>query len=122
MIDLCAIRSLKQFLDEIEQHIRANASVALNEAYCLCAIEEGTTEPSQLARLIGLSPSRLSRILESLESKHLLRRNIADHDRRAIVVSLTDLGKETIQNIHNLNLPLTNEEETLLATLREKLL
>lgn len=53
---------------------------------------EATLSVKTLVERVGLSGSRLSRILESLERKGFLTRSISLHDRRSIDVALTSKG------------------------------
>ncbi len=115
MIYLCAIRQLRMHLDAVEEFIKDHAQVALNEAYCLCAIDEGIVEPGALAKMIGLSPSRLSRILDNLETKHLILRSLSRQDRRSIVVDLSSDGYAKIAAIRALEPPLPSHLASLLS-------
>ena len=49
---------------------------------------------NKLADRMELSPSRLTRIIDGLEEKRFVRRDIGSHDRRVMVVSLTEPGKK----------------------------
>jgi DNA-binding MarR family transcriptional regulator len=51
---------------------------------------------NELAERLGLSPSRLTRIIDVLEEKRLVRRAISTRDRRVMDISLTDVG-HTVQ-------------------------
>lgn len=53
----------------------------------------GISSP-ELARNMGLSPSRISRVIEKLVVDGYLDRNIDKSDRRAITLCLTDEGKK----------------------------
>jgi DNA-binding MarR family transcriptional regulator len=78
-----------------------------------------------VARLIGVSPSTLTRILDSLEDEGLLRRTLNPTDRRSFQVSLTDKGHKIVEdyNEHLENVvramlrPLTPAERMMLAEL-----
>jgi DNA-binding MarR family transcriptional regulator len=52
----------------------------------------GISSP-ELAKNMGLSPSRISRVIEKLVVNGYLDRNIDKTDRRAITLCLTDEGK-----------------------------
>lgn len=58
------------------------------------------TEPvlsvNELAERLGLSASRLTRIIDALEEKKLVRRAISKRDRRVMDISLTEQGR-TVQ-------------------------
>lgn len=53
-----------------------------------------------LIERVGLSGSRLTRILDGLEEKGFLRRAIDPQDRRGIVVTLTDKGANISQRLN----------------------
>lgn len=55
--------------------------------------DEGTTV-SQVAALLGLKSTSLSRMLNSLEKMNLVYRETGKEDKRLVRVYLTDLGKE----------------------------
>jgi DNA-binding MarR family transcriptional regulator len=48
---------------------------------------------NELAERLGLSPSRLTRIIDGLEGKRFVRRAISKRDRRVMDISLTDQGR-----------------------------
>jgi len=53
----------------------------------------GISSP-ELAKNMGLSPSRISRVIEKLVVDGYLDRNVDKSDRRAITLCLTDNGKK----------------------------
>ncbi|MFT8705254.1 MarR family winged helix-turn-helix transcriptional regulator [Bifidobacterium aquikefiricola] len=60
----------------------------------------GEQTPSRLAEFSGSSSARISAILGALEKKGLITRRIDPDDRRNILVTITDQGKERINNNH----------------------
>ena len=50
--------------------------------------------PSDIARYIGASTARVANILNNLEEKGLISREISREDRRKILVFLTDKGRK----------------------------
>ncbi|MFA5571330.1 MAG: MarR family winged helix-turn-helix transcriptional regulator [Sphaerochaetaceae bacterium] len=104
--DLCSMRTLIVELKEVEQYLKKSFDLSLNEALCLCHCDEGHTEPHKISSELELSPSRLSRILESLEQKSVVTRTISPTDRRTIVVKLTDKGTSLVRQLHQSTLPL----------------
>ncbi|HEY0296310.1 MAG TPA: MarR family transcriptional regulator [Bordetella sp.] len=50
--------------------------------------------PAELARLAGVDTGAMTRTLDRLEAKGLLRRNRSQEDRRVIKLELTESGKE----------------------------
>lgn len=55
--------------------------------------QEGTTV-SEVASLLGLKSTSLSRMLNNLEEEELIYRKSSKSDRRSVKVYLTDKGKE----------------------------
>ncbi|WEV53801.1 MarR family transcriptional regulator [Bifidobacterium sp. ESL0704] len=57
-------------------------------------LRHGTATPTQLAVALHASSGRISALLKALESKGLVSREIDAKDRRNVLVSLTDAGRE----------------------------
>ncbi|OZI41473.1 MarR family transcriptional regulator [Bordetella genomosp. 5] len=55
--------------------------------------------PAELARLIGVDTGAMTRTLDRLEAKGLLRRVRSQEDRRVIKLELTDDGQEKAREI-----------------------
>lgn len=53
--------------------------------------------PSELAKKLGFSRARMSHILDSLETKGYITRTQDEHDRRRVIVSITESGREYAQ-------------------------
>jgi Transcriptional regulators len=96
MIDLCSIRKVQTALRKFEDNLKAETGLSLNDALCLCSLGKGMSEPGVLARELELSPSRLSRILDALETRNLITRQLSAGDRRNISVRLTGDGESLI--------------------------
>ncbi|WP_199432251.1 MarR family winged helix-turn-helix transcriptional regulator [Qaidamihabitans albus] len=58
----------------------------------------GPMESKRVAELSGMSRAAVSALVNTLERDGLVSRRQADHDRRAVLLSLTDAGRETITN------------------------
>jgi len=56
----------------------------------------GAARISQLAGEAGIAPSTASRILDALERRDIVRRAPSAEDRRGVVVSLTEAGREAL--------------------------
>jgi len=97
MIDLCAIRRLQTTLRIFEEELKTKTGLSFNDALLLCAVNKGIFEPRALARELELSPSRLTRVLDSLEARDLIARSLSDSDRRSLTVTLTDRGSAMVR-------------------------
>ncbi len=106
MYDLCFLRHILIDLKKIEDTLKKETSLSLNEAICLCHNEKGFTDPSSLAKELSLSPSRMTRILDSLYNKGYINRTQKDEDRRAIMITMTTSGKNIAKKLHSLSFDL----------------
>ncbi len=70
---------------------------------CLLAMPEtGELTVHQVAKAMGLSPSRASRIVDSFVRTGLLDRKTSDQDRRRQLLALTPAGRTKWQTAHRL--------------------
>ena len=106
MYDLCCLRNILLDVKEIEERLKQETSLTLNEAICLCQNEKGYTDPSSLAKELSISPSRMTRILDSLYNKGCINRTQTDEDRRTITITMTQKGKEITRKLHSLSIDL----------------
>ena len=60
--------------------------------------DHGTGTPGELAETTGNSPARISAILKALETKGWVSRTVDPHNRRRVVVALTDEGFQFIDS------------------------
>jgi len=66
----------------------------------MISIYKGVADtPAELARLAGVDTSAMTRTLDRLEAKGLVRRTRSNEDRRTIKIELTETGKEKGQQI-----------------------
>ena len=79
-----------------------------------------------VSRLVGVSPSTLTRILDRLEQDGLVQRSLNPMDRRSFRVSLTGRGAKIVDDytanledvVHRMLDPLTPAERMMLAELQ----
>lgn len=95
-------KTLRRF-DRINEILNNNCcrSVTLAQCHVLLEIEEiGDATTNQLAKNLKLDKSTLSRTVDGLVRKGLVKRSIDDMDRRYTNLSLTELGLETCKEIN----------------------
>nr|BFE60813.1 MarR family transcriptional regulator [Dactylosporangium thailandense] len=66
------------------------------QAQLLCMIKDEPLGMSQLAKIMGLAKNGLSGLVDRAEKRGLVHRETPDHDRRAVTLSVTPLGQETV--------------------------
>jgi len=82
------------------QELAVARARGLSTAQLRCLAEfEGAPEltAKELTHRLGLSHSRLSHVLESLEGNEMISRRINPDDRRIIIVDLSPKGREAVE-------------------------
>ena len=69
----------------------------------------GPARVSEIAALLGLNPTTVSRHLASLEERGLVTRSTSDKDARAAAVDLTNAGKDAIRALRRVRRGLFSE-------------
>ena len=110
------VRTIRDCCQRQEGEMCRKLALTPSQFACLVAMPEPAAELNvhQVAKVMGLSPSRASRIVDSLVRDGLLARRTLDQDRRTQLVSLTSTGQEKWQEAQKL---LTECERKLLAHL-----
>lgn len=66
------------------------------QAQLLCMVKDQPLGMSHLAKIMGLAKNGLSGLVDRAEKRGLVQRETPGHDRRAITLSVTALGRETV--------------------------
>src|SRR5919112_162660 len=94
---LLLVKIGNQIVDRAEDQL---AEMGLSgRQYMLLAVLSSDEPPSQLelAGLCGLLPAQVVPVLDKLEERGLVARTRSETDRRRYVVSLTDAGREALE-------------------------
>ena len=76
-----------------QEHLAASLGLTVTEFRLLRSFRNEPMLPAGLlAERFGVSPGRLTRVVDGLERKHLMRRTLSESDRRVMEVSLTPKG------------------------------
>lgn len=62
--------------------------------YALINIHDEGTAVSQMANLLGVKSTSLSRMLNNMEGLGLIYRKVSPNDKRSVKIYLTDFGKD----------------------------
>jgi DNA-binding MarR family transcriptional regulator len=109
------VRTLRDCCQQQEGEMCHKLSLTPSKFTCLLAIPEtGELTVHQVAKVMGVSPSRASRIVDSLVRDGLLERRTTDKDRRRQFLALTAAGHAKWQTAHEL---LVGCEQKLLSHL-----
>jgi DNA-binding MarR family transcriptional regulator len=79
--------------------VLAKVGVDQGEAHVLSALAEGPMSVGALLRAVGVKRSTLTNILDRLEARGLVTREINPADRRSFLVCLTRGGKRVGQKV-----------------------
>ncbi len=105
MESICAIKDIYKTLYQFEKAFAEVHDITINEAMLLCCLKDGETKSAgMISEYIGLSNSRVSKVITAVENKGYIRRNINKNDKRQMFFSLTPNGKEKIRQMMNAEL------------------
>lgn len=93
------IKAYKVVVDNVDRELRDKEMLSLAEYEIVAMVHNagGRLRFIDLAKVTLLSQSRISRQVDALQAKGLLRREITDTDRRATYAIITPLGKEVLR-------------------------
>jgi len=94
-----------------------------------CIWKENASSPKQIAEMLMLENSTVSGVLERMEKKMLIIRNISKEDRRYIQVELTQRGRDLEEDVskvveafnQEIFSTISKEDERILTELLKKL-
>jgi DNA-binding MarR family transcriptional regulator len=95
------------------QHSQLGQDLSLRQLGVLYLIREGMTSPGQLARRLWVTPAVVTGLLDRLEQRGFLRREVDPADRRRLRLALTDTGLATSETLGQI---LAEDLATQLAT------
>jgi DNA-binding MarR family transcriptional regulator len=100
MEDICVIKEIYKLLYQFEKEFVDRHGISMNEAMVLCCLKDGNEKSAgEICDFVGLSNSRVSKVLCSAEDKGYIRRRLGDVDRRQMFFSLTDKGRNKMEEI-----------------------
>ncbi|WP_410876994.1 MarR family winged helix-turn-helix transcriptional regulator [Nocardia sp. A7] len=80
----------------LAKEVQRRHGIGLSEYQALCRLaraDDGELRMQELAELIGLNQSSVSRLAARLESAGLTRRDLCPKDRRGVYTVITDKGR-----------------------------
>lgn len=90
---LTSLRRIIQAVDLYSRHLSSRYGLTGPQLLCLREMRAvGVVTPGQLARVIALTPSTISGILDRLEARGLITRHRRERDKRQVRVALTPQG------------------------------
>ncbi|NLF42886.1 MAG: winged helix DNA-binding protein [Bacteroidales bacterium] len=95
----CQIKMIYRKVQILEDQLKKEHGIGLDEAIILCCLSEECKCQGNLANETGLTATQASRSLSSLETQELIKRTIDKTDKRKMIFTLTNKGKEKIKSI-----------------------
>ncbi|OJV87241.1 MAG: MarR family transcriptional regulator [Bacteroidia bacterium 44-10] len=119
MESICRLKDIYKVLYAYERQFAEEAGITINEGALLCCMKDGKPKSAnELSDFIGLSGSRVSRIIHTMEEKGFILREIGISDKRQMIFTLTDAGRKKIKemqgytiDVHSLMVKLTTIAE-----------
>jgi DNA-binding MarR family transcriptional regulator len=100
-----ALDSLREIILAVEQfrlNLAAELGLNISDMSAMSYTRaHGPLGQKDLAHYLGFSTSSITTLVDRLEAKQLMQRRAHPHDRRRILVSLTDSGLETVNGIRD---------------------
>lgn len=97
MEPICKIKDIYKTLYIFEKAFSDQHQITINEAMVLCCLKEGEAKTAgAICEFIGLSNSRVSKVITSVENKQLIHRFMNPADKRQMLFSLTEDGKNKV--------------------------
>lgn len=105
---ICRLKDIYKALYQFEKDFSESNGITINEGMILCCLKEGKSKAAnELCDFVGLSNSRVSRVINSVESKGYISRQMGETDKRQMIFTLTSLGKEKVKEILSKNMDLS---------------
>ncbi len=96
---IASIRKIMRAVDIYSNRLKEQIGLNSSQLACLDYLRQyGSKSISELGKLLNLSPSMLTNIIDQLESRLLVKRVRSDKDRRKIKIELTEMGLQILSN------------------------
>lgn len=100
MESICQLKDLYKCLYKFEKEFQTSYDLTINEAMVLCNLYNGASHTArEISDYIGLSASRVSKIINAVEVRGYIERTIGDVDKRQMVFKLTTSGLQKISEM-----------------------
>ncbi len=117
MENICRLRKIFSVVYQLERNIKKKLGITANEAMVLCLLTSADLSAGQLAKSMGVSESRMSKVIESLERNRYIVRKIDERDKRRMIFSITEEGRKKAEEFNNLNLDIPDIDFSKLGDL-----
>lgn len=114
MDDICVIKEVYKLLYQFEKDFSEKHGVTINDAMVLCCLKNGDEKSAgDICDFVGLSNSRVSKVLCTVEEMGLIQRRLGLTDKRQMFFSLTESGKVKVEGMKGQSLHFTEFLQTI---------
>lgn len=98
MEQICKLKDIYKALYNFEKEFADRNGITINEGMVLCCLKDGKPRAAnELCDFIGLSHSRVSRVINTVESKGYITREMGTTDKRQMIFTLSEEGKKKVK-------------------------
>jgi DNA-binding MarR family transcriptional regulator len=91
---------LSRVIHTIQTRVAERHDLTGVQARLLCLVMDGPRGMAELAQILGVEKAALTGLMDRVERRDLARRSAVPGDRRALQVTLTDVGYRTARAFH----------------------
>ncbi|MCS7299451.1 MAG: MarR family transcriptional regulator [Spirochaetia bacterium] len=97
MENICRLRRIFSLVYRLERSIKKRFGITANEIMVLCLLNVTKLSAGELSREMGISESRMSKIIDSLEKNKYIVREVGLNDKRKMMFSITEKGIDKVR-------------------------
>lgn len=98
-MDVDALAQLSFLVHNALDEIAGQHDLSIIQARLLGVLRDREPTMNQLGRLLGLDKSSISGLVDRAQRRGLVTRTVSANDRRAFQVSITDAGRQLIEQL-----------------------
>jgi DNA-binding MarR family transcriptional regulator len=98
-VDVDALAQLSFLVHNALDEIAGQHDLSIIQARLLGVLRDREPTMNQLGRLLGLDKSSISGLVDRAQRRGLVTRTVSPNDRRAFQVSITDAGRQLIEEL-----------------------
>ncbi|MFG2363965.1 MarR family winged helix-turn-helix transcriptional regulator [Streptomyces mirabilis] len=99
LVDVDALAQLSFLVHNALDEIAGQRDLSIIQARLLGVLRDREPTMNQLGRLLGLDKSSISGLVDRAQRRGLVTRTVSANDRRAFQVSITDAGRQLIEEL-----------------------
>lgn len=100
MEQICKLKDIYKALYNFEKEFAEKNRITINEGMILCCLKDGKPRAAnELYDFVGLSHSRVSRVINTVEKKGYIEREMGTKDKRQMIFTLSEQGKKKVKEM-----------------------